>query len=469
MPFFDLETAADIAELADESIVSEISRQWTRDFVSELAATGLLERVGGMHRIHASLRETEAELAITADRETVNRALNLFVTRAVSTLKKPLAAVMGPSGSRVVVRSLRAASNPDSVDAFDELIDTVHRSARVGRRHDASAAADILRRYSLNSDRRLLFLEGLARWQVDDHEAAAPIFDEVLASDSEDKAAGIASHLLGLHLHRQGRDPRAVALLEQSERILEALGDYRGLAITRTSFAQVIRETALDEPGLEHSLQKYASARAALLADPATTEGEARRSEGRILLGEGQAEFALGHRELGIERVRSALDALHSNPSSAMWVRVVLAALYRDNDQPAKGRDVLHSAVESALATNRRDFQLAQGLNILASIERRLPQHSLAAWQHAVQSVSLGEELRDYRHLVHASQTLAQIDLDRLIENRRATAADVRQVKQRIYKAQVWASKVHDATARERLRGFVEEADNIAHSRGLIH
>lgn len=437
VPYFDLDTGADIVSLLADPIDDRDRRSWASNFLFELAGTGLIEPVRDLHRVPETFRDAESAVAVSMDGDTVSQALTIFVDRAESSMKKSLSMLMGLRGRKVVVQTLRVAAAPDESSSFDELIDTLHRSSRLGRSQDSRAAARLLRSYTDAEDRRLTFLEGLSYWQAGQRSESAPLFQAVLDFKIKDKADAIAAHLLGVHQHEVDKSPEALTLFSRSEGTLKRLPDYRGLAITRTSFARVLRDLAtpdVDETGLKKAIAKFQEARASLNRVSNTDVDDWNQSLGRIELGEGQARFLLGERDEAFKMVRRAAELLRASPEQELLTHIVLARMYRDTDDAVTARDILSSYVERVEASGP-SWQLAQGLNVLASIERRMPETLQYALENAAQSVEIGEYLGDKRHVAHALITLANIEIDLLQQTRLRSPAEARRVRSHLYRA----------------------------------
>jgi tetratricopeptide (TPR) repeat protein len=452
VPYFDLATGADIVNLLEERIDQVDRSAWASGVLRDLTAAGAVERVRDLHRVTDVVRDRYLALALTDRPIEAQSAIKVFVREAEHAMKKSLTALMGIRARLVTVQTLDVIANPEFPSKFDVLIETVNKSSSLGRSNDSSSAAALLERYNEPEDRRLLFMRGLAHWQIGQHTAAAPLFTEVLRENIHDKAQGVAAHLLGVFEHEQGRTDKALALVRKAETSLKRIGDHRGLAITFTSHARILRDKSRNDDDLallESALGKYKLARKEnAFAAPADIRDHD-YSSGRIDVGEGQTRYELGETEIAIGFVERAVATFPPQSDARLWAQVILAGMYRDENRVEDAIALLSREVAQAVAGGRNDMDLARALNVLASAERRSEQPDLAsALRHATHSVELGVEHRSDRHVAHALVTQALIETEMLEPRHQGNSPEVRRIRSALYRADELLKKVGDRHGR---------------------
>ncbi|MGA1813819.1 tetratricopeptide repeat protein [Frondihabitans sp. 4ASC-45] len=446
VPYFDFDTGVDVVTLIQERLDVTVSSKWAADYLFELAAAGILEPVKDLLRVPELVRDSMLEAVRQRDDNLIAEALEIYTKNAQGQLGSALQAIVGPRGTRVLLESLAVIAAPEDSTRFDQLIETVHRSSRLGRPHDSASAAVLLRRFSSADDRSLMFIEGLSLWQAGKRREAAPLFEGVLKTKYRDKAEGIAAHLLGVQAHESGRT-QALQLFRRAEAALQRTHDNRGLAITRSSHGRVLRDLARSESNperLTESLSQYRRAETSLEKTPADDSADYAKSLGRIHLGMAQTYFDQGDHPAALEYGRRALDAFGSASDEKLFARTVLAQFYKDLDRIPEVLDVLNEKViGTGGIVSRRDEPAALALNVLASIQRRnrdLP----AARRNAKLSVSIGENLGIRKHIAHSLVTLARIEIDLLPADISWDDRKVRNIRSLLHRSQGASGPRHD-------------------------
>jgi tetratricopeptide (TPR) repeat protein len=446
IPYFDFETGTEIVALVETELEREAHLRWASDLMFELVASGALERVRDLHRVSGSVRESQAAQILNDDLPMAQRAINIFVERARGALRHSLSALMGIRAARVTIETLDAVAHPDEVKKFDTLVDTIHRSSRLGRYHDSASVAKLLQTYTDPDDRRVLFMNGLSCWQAGDHKAASRYFKDVLSVRARDHAEGVSAHLLGVHEYELGNSAQSLLLLKRAESTLRRIGDFRGLAITETSHGRILREIARpvsDEVLRKKSLKQFRSARRSLERAALAQAPDTRFSLGRIDLGQGQTLFDLNERDAGVKMVESSLEVFPTRSEENLWARIALAGMYRDSNRPFDAVEVLAESVKVATRNDRSDIPTAFALNVLASAERRTDNLD-DALVHALASVEMGEELALTRHIGHALVTLALIEIDIVRAGGRADGPSLRRIRSHLYRSRAILGSVRD-------------------------
>ncbi|MBT1598464.1 hypothetical protein [Curtobacterium flaccumfaciens] len=356
------------------------------------------------------------------------------------------------SSTRLLVESVRVVAARDDSRSFDQLIDTVHESDRLGRSVDTENAAATLRRYLGDHDRRLVFLDALASWQNGDRASAVRGFEIVLRTKVKDKAEGIAAHLTATHLHDQerGAEDEAIGFLQRAERALAAVHDHWGMSLTRSTHGRVLRDRATravprDQALLTKSLQQYVAAESALSKLPMDDALDRIRTRARITMGRAETLAEQGELDAALTVARAVFDELPEDAEEKLYCRTLLARLYRDTNQIGEALEALDPDRIRRVGTSRRaDAEVARALNVLATVQQRSGD-LVGAEQSAADSLALGEELRNRRHVKHATVTLARIKMDRL--GPEPSNADIRAVRSLLYRARQDGASISDLLA----------------------
>jgi tetratricopeptide (TPR) repeat protein len=437
VPCFDVAIGVQIASLAEEQLAEQDLEGWAVKYLNSLSALGGIERVGELYRVAEPIRLGNRSITMEQAPNLLRRVLNLFADHAEGAMRTQLSRVMGVRGSIVAVQTIRAVANPDEAAEFDHLIDLVHRSSRLGRYRDAGAAAELMRTYTQQIDRRIVFLEGLSAWQTGDKARAASAFREVLKFGVSDKADGMAAHLFGVYLHEQGRVPEALELMERAERSLAQARDLRGLAITKASHGRILRDSFKNsgdsqylvealrvfEQGLRH-LEKVSS-------DPA----DMAQTRGRIGMGIAVVRGDLEQYDLAIADARLAAREFRDGSVEEGWALITLARLLRDSGDVSSALELLEARWGLDGFANSWDIQTATALVVLSSLFRRDGKigPSLIA---ARQSLEIGEFLGNQRQVAISLLNLADTEIADLPPGATTDSAEVRRVRGYLYRAQ---------------------------------
>lgn len=434
VPYFDIATGKEIVQLVEAHLESEASDGWVDEFFLELLVSGSLERVRNLHRVAAPVREQALEIARQNFPDLATKTVDIFVRRAEAELGRAISAVLGYRAGAVLVQSIDSASHPEDRARFDSLIETVHRSKRLGRGTDSRSALELLRAYGA-ADRQLAFMEGLAQWQAGKRAEAARHFVRVLESDAADKAEAIAAHLLGVRQHELRSTEEALELFERAERVGWSISDFRGLAITMTSHARAVRdlgERQGDSAIVERSIGLFQSARQVLSEQPSTDTVDILNSLSRIDIGEAQAMFLLGDHDRAIALGRVAVERRHTRSDEEAWARIVLAGMLRDTGELGEARSILDPAIEDR--GKRLDHLSAVLFNVAASIARRADLGA-DALKLARRSVEIGEHIGDASHIAQALVTQALIEIDLLTGDATINGPEIRAIRSLLYRA----------------------------------
>jgi tetratricopeptide (TPR) repeat protein len=452
LPFFDLDLGADVVSLIGRNIDDDALRQWSGQYVFDLAASGLLEDVKGLLRVPEPQRNRFAHL--WADKgDLITEALERFEAHASNQLRHRLNRILGSRPAELLIQSVRVAADRQGTKSFDQLIDTVHESERLGRSTDAENAAATLRRYLGDEDRRLVFLDALAKWQIGNRAAAASGFEQVLSVRSKDKAEGIAAHLLATYRHELEipDDGKPIQLLARAERALRAVHDNWGLSLTYSTHGRVLRDHAkrvdpADAALLQKSLAEYSRAEKALAKIAVDDLPDRSRSLGWIRLAKAETLNEQGEVRAAIEIAEDVLSFLPDSAYEKLYCRSLLARLYRDGKRVGDALEVLNrDVIRRVRATRRTDAEVARALNILATVQRASGDLA-GAERSAAESFALGESLGDRRHIVHSGQTLAAIKFDRLGPDH--TSSEVRALRSVLYRLREQGVAIDDMLLR---------------------
>lgn len=435
LPYFDLETGAEVVALLGEEIDRSITFDWASQYVFDLAASGVLEPIKDLFRVPERVRAASLPDPLDGEASLPRRALQVFVAHAGGSLAASLKAVMGVRATEVLVRSIQVVAEPDENSHLDQLITLLQDSERLERDSDPASAVAILGRYIDESDRRLQLLHGLTAWQRGQHREAARYFESVLAVKIKDRAEGIAAHLLSIVRHDSGDDRAALTLLRRSERALRNIDDERGLSLTHTTHGRVLSQLGKDgDPErLTEALVEFKRAQAALDATPAD-DADRVQSAGMIRLHEAETYSALEQYDVAIELARAGQEAFPPSSSRNLYAAMTLARILRDAGKSDLALATLNEAtIERFQAAHSRHLIVAQARNILASILLREGDID-GARREAELSVQIGVELDLRKHLAHALLTLARIRIEQLgAEPQREALMEVRSL---LYRAQ---------------------------------
>jgi len=319
-----------------------------------------------------------------------------------------LAAALGTVGLSMLQRTMQMAADPAHEDeAFDALASTVVQSASEGRLGDAGAAVRLLSEipYATSRDRQLLFLNGMAEWNERQRESAVVHLEKVLNWQLMDRIHAISAHLVAVDEAGRGELRQARMLAQESVRLLDSLGDRRGLAMVLNTLGGIEREleSLAELTGRTSHVDALSTADRAVGVAEQLGPHQLAIAMGRlmsVLYRRGDYE---GAREVGEE----ALDRLQGSGLEHEMLEILrlLGSASRaagDLDDAEK-----HVAEGIQLAESIGDTTaLAQLLNVASSIARKLGTGD--AVKLARRSVQLGEELEDPRHLAHSYHTLAR-------------------------------------------------------------
>lgn len=416
VPMFDLETADSLFQLSIEALEGVEQQAQVDQHLIDLISRGTVEVVGGLYRVARNIGDELRSQMIQSHANTYLVALDTFAGAAEGSMRLELSRVLGSRSALIVAQAARSIARPAESGEFDHLIDLVHRSARFGRSSDSIGAAQFFRTHSVAAGRELEFLEGLSKWQQGERLAASSNFMKVLEWNKTDKAAGIAAHLLGVHLHEIGDYSRAIELVEYAERALSQARDNRGLAITKTTHGRMLRDRYSrdgEAEDLELSLKLFGQAQRHLRNVDNTDEADRAQSLGRILIGRAQTKFLLGRAEDAIRDANESVHCFRPGSESSRWARLILAGLLRDKGDFEEALMVLEN-VESIYADPENWTLLgATELNVRASILRRVGRLT-DSQSCARKSVEIGEYLGQSRHTALALLTLARTEVQLL-------------------------------------------------------
>lgn len=440
LPYFDLDTGAEAISVLGSEVDGKLTTEWATQYLFDLAASGALEEVKELFRIPERVRMTALPAGEGGTRPAVRKALNVFVDRARSTLRSSLRSVLGSRGADVLVQTVDVVANPTNTDALNSLIRTMQEAERLQRHSDAANAVSILRRYVVENDRRLQFIEGLTLWQKRQKQDAASRFRRVLETRQQDRAEGIAAHLVAVYEHEHGDDPAALKLLRRSEKALKQISDYRGLCMTYTTHGRIRSQQGEDESNLRAALTFFAKAQQA--ADSIPKDDADLSLEATIRIHEAETLARLGEHPKAELLARQAQSSSPEHSATNLYATVTLARILRDSDQgPEALAELNENFISTFEAAHARDLTVAQAYNVLATIYLGLGdlEHASRAAELSV-SIGLDQNLRS--HLGHAYRTLATIAIEELGSD--TDARQVMKIRSMLYRAKSYGGYVND-------------------------
>lgn len=447
LPFFDLDLAASVVALArTDGSGGDIDR-WANQYVFDLVAAGLLEDFQGLWRLPSYQRGDNSSADWEDQDDRVRESLERFQKHAKSNFGLRVRQILGARGAVLLQRTLAVVRSSD-FGAFDSLVEFLLESESLGRRNDARNSVSTLDHYVAVSDRRVRFLDGLAKWQQGHKADAAAQFEVVLRDDVDDKAAGIAAHLLAVYRHETDADG-VESLLERSESALTAIEDAWGLTLTHTTHGRILRDMArLTSPSdrelLAGAQKQYEKALISLSAVKPDDLDHPRRRRAWIELGLADVLGDLDEPVAAIEKAERAIEDLPVSSEENLFGRTLLARLYRDNNRVDDALAILtREMIRQRRASRRADLQIAKSLNVLASVQRRSGDLS-GAEITATESLELGLQLKDQRHIAHSAMTLAAIKLARLPAEETFNSPRTREIRSVLYKAKQAGADVSD-------------------------
>ena len=451
LPFFDLDLAARVVTLAHPDGSREDIDRWANQYVFDLVAAGLLEDFQGLWRLPSYQRAGTSNSDWEDQGDQVAESLERFQEHARSKFGARVRQILGARGAALLQRTLAVVRSSD-VGAFDSLVEFLLESETLGRRNDARNSVSTLDHYVTASDRRVNFLDALAKWQQGNRAEAAAQFDVVLRDDVKDKAAGIAAHLLAVYRHEIDADG-VESLLERSEETLTAVGDAWGLTITHSTHGRILRDMARqtsprDRELLEEAQYQYEQALISLNAVELDDLDDPRRRRAWIELGLADVLGDLDQTEAAIDKAERAIKDLPASSVENLFGRTLLARLYKNENRVGDALAILtREMIRQRRASRRADLQIAKSLNVLASVQRRSGDLS-GAEMTATESFELGLKLGNQRHVAHAARTLAAIKLDRLPAGETFNSPRTREIRSFLYRAQHVGVDVSDLLKR---------------------
>lgn len=339
---------------------------------------------------------------------------------------------LGQRGTKLTAAVLELATGGKAEErAFGTLVDELGTSASSGRMGDADAASRLMHDIPASADRERQhrFVSGLAAWQDGRKKEAAEDFAFVWRAGIEDKAYGIAAHLLAAFEQGRRNPESAYQFALAAVRVLSMLGDTRGQVLALTTLGRIERDIV------------DAGSELATGLDPVQTLERA--VEIAHELSPRLAGISIGYLAGVLQHLRRWDDALElaeeaqalipADDEAQLPVLTALGSLYRSTGQFEKSRDALRRGIEIAESVDDQ-LQVAILLNVLAGSERYVGLLKEAV-QDAKRSVELGEKLGNRHHLSQAYNTLARVLLDAaLTPHDLAIALDAAQKSQRLLK-----------------------------------
>jgi tetratricopeptide (TPR) repeat protein len=392
------------------------------DILEKLALGGALTSDGETMRITLSLQHQLRERLADEEPETFASIASILADYLGGS--EGARASYDTHGRDLLIAFFSLAAEPArESQLFDEFISLVGRSAGEGRQGESHSASRLLSALPESPDRRRQqdFLHGLSAWNDNDFDLASTYFEGVVAGSTRDRAFAIAAHLLAAYGSRKGDLARAVQFARDAVFILRQLDDRRGLAMTLTTLGRIERDL------LSAAQDDQSSG-----LDPIATLNEA--VEIGFEVGRRQGSVALTYLASALSRMNlpeEALDAVtdawavlreHPADPEALHAATLLGSLHRSLNNLEEASEFTRSGLEVARVQRDRRA-LARLLNVQASIERRRG-HLDAALSAVEESVELGHDLGDERHLGHAYHTLAVVLLAQAEGSRRPDVLD---------------------------------------------
>jgi hypothetical protein len=363
--------------------------------IDRLASSGAVIEGSGWWRVSDGLRYRLLRELQEQDPTIYSRAVNEAVESLFTGERRLAAMALGDKGLAIQGTVLRLAQSDDS---FDELLSVLEDSSKLGRFGDALAAQRLLDFLpeTPSRTRQRSFLLGFRLWNSGQRDPAVKELENVVSFHIRDRAHAVSAHLVASYLNSEGYPHDALIFAQDAVDLLQQLQDTRGVVMTLTTLSRIRRDLANRSQGKEAEEQLEEAIRTAEQAAELGREMEARLTA-----------IALGNLALALSRAGKPEEAHSLLPRDTAILDTVglLARLYASAGRRRKAWQLLEEGEEVARSSGNR-LARARLLNIAASVARD-QRDFRRALKSARESVRIGEELGNRRHLSHAYHTLA--------------------------------------------------------------
>lgn len=416
VPGFDARTAQDLLADASGWLLNLSGPELDRP-VEQLRRCGILSESSGVLRISEPLRSDLRATLARESPEVFSAAVESLRPHAGNGFYQALSRMLGKSATDLHLAILEVQAAPEADEARNALIKLLQEPQSIARGVDPSIAARQLATVGAGRphvDRMMQFVRGLDLWRAGKRGSASDLFKTVLRAGSRDLAQAISGHLLGVFLVSEGNLAVAEGNIEDSIAILRDLHDDHGLAMALTSLGRALRLQAAvgDQDSSARNSDQLLLEAAAALTEATEIQAAQGDSSG---LAHAYYEFARvreleGDLDGAIDLALISLDAARL-PDGRLESLILLGGLYRDAGLSEEANSYLEDATGLAREARISSMTLARILNVQASVERRAGRYG-AAISHARESLRVGQELGNRRHIAHAQHTLAASLLD---------------------------------------------------------
>jgi len=409
-PVFDARLATSLLKAVGVSPRNdEVSEaELGNDVVRKLARSGLVNSFATWWRFAESVRHDFVR-SLQRDEPAVYELVADAVVYAMSNGSGELMRqALGERGAQLTSTVFELASSAREERAFQGLVDQLGTSAGAGRIGDVHAVSRLMRDLPISSDRERQnrFISGLGAWQDDRRREAATHFAFVWQAQVEDRAYGIAAHLLAAFEQAERRTESAFQFAVAAVKVLRRLGDLRGEALALTTLGRIERDLVDMGSELAGGVDPIETLERAVQVGREVSP----RHAGIAL---GYLAGALQHLRRWDEALEVAQEAeavIPDDDEAQLPILTALGSLYRSTGRFDDSRRALKRGVD--IAESAEDYlQEAILLNVLAGSERYVGMLDDAV-RHARRSVEIGLMLGHRRHLSQAYNTLARVLLD---------------------------------------------------------
>lgn len=463
-PCFDGDLGAELVSLARPDPGADFPREYLKIATNH----GLVEPVSSLKRVSAMVQRPLMQSLRENNDELYKSALTAFLSHADSDMAEPLATIFGSDGSEVIRETFRVIVSLDPARQFLQLDDLLKTNGQRGRWADHVAAANLLEKYGDSNNRVTHYLRAMSLWHQGKRSQASEVFELVLAGDPEDRMAGVAGHLRGTLLHKQGKTREAIELLQRARDVLDSINDDFGYTVTTTTQSRVVLDrfrSLRDEQDLVKANDLAVDA--VRRAEDQLRGGEDREcahmlSSSHIALANVRVEQR--KLELAAESALAAVRCSLPGTLDELKSNVVYSRVLRDlgnGDDNAAG--ILRNALNVFDARGQSNLRhKAMALNVLASIEKSFSPET--AFETASESLDIGEVLRDNRHIAHSLLTLVQIELT--LERWTTLTTQERRGEFRRMKGQLFRSRkllvdLNDVSGKKRVEDVIAQLEHL--------
>ena len=411
-PIFDDDIALDYGTREEFNISHSVED--ASSLLYELKISGSIVSECDCYRVDSSVRDEYRKALQGNECSKYVQAVSLFLEHANAGFAAKMRNVLGARAARITSAVLKLALD-SSQDDLNDLVEIVHDGARLGRGADARRTVLLLSELPPHPERERQqnFFRALDLWRHGDRENARENLECVLRFPRQDLAGAIAAHLLAVLEIDRGEEFLAIPLLEQSLTDLDSISHKQGRVLVLITLGRAQREIATREriSNTPTSATDYFSFARSSFNEAITL---AERLGERTGLASAFLELAISYqREGDLDLAIQTAENAHANTPSTdpeiVRVLTTLGSFYNKKDRYSEAALVLEEAFKKS-SKSQPNLELAKVLNVLASNERKRGLKS--ARQHATESVQLGRQLENSRHIAHSLNTLAATVLD---------------------------------------------------------